>query len=290
MQAGVVNRKYCERDYRCNPCPFDRALRKAVEENKKLIQYMIYPQGKRSNIVSWKDKLKTLSPPWKRPCLHHMKGRIDFRACTHEYRCADCEFDQYFDDQHTVHTVVTPVDIMEIKGFKIPQGYYFHRGHAWAKIEEGSSVRIGMDDFSLRLLGPLDTIEAPLVGKAVKQDQTDITVRRGEHVARVVSPVSGVVTAINPSLREAGRLANAHPFSEGWVMRVHAKTLRQELKNLMLNTETVRFMQGEVDRLYQMIEDEAGPLATDGGFLGSDIFGSIPQIGWKRLTQRFLKT
>lgn len=289
MQAGVVRRKSCERAYHCNVCPFDRALRKVAEENKKLIQYMTYPQGKRKQFIFWKDKLKAL-PPWKRPCLHSMKGQIDFRACNHQYHCADCEFDQYFDDQHQVHAVVTPVDTMEIEGFKIPQGYYFHKGHTWAKIEEGSSVRVGMDDFSLRLLGPLDSIKAPLVGKEVKQEQADITVSRGEHLAKVISPVSGVVTAINPVLREQGSLANEQPFSEGWIMRIHAKDLRQDLKNLMLNTETAGFMEGEITGLYQMIEDNAGPLTADGGFLGNDIYGCMPQIGWRRLAKRFLRT
>jgi glycine cleavage system H lipoate-binding protein len=219
-----------------------------------------------------------------------MKGRIDFRTCTHEYNCADCEFDQFFDDQHQVHAVVTPVETMEIEGFKIPQGYYFHKGHTWAKIEEGSSVRVGMDDFSLRLLGPLDSIKAPLVGKEVKQEQADITVSRGGYTAKVLSPVSGVVTAINFALRERGGLANEHPFSEGWIMRIHTRNLRQDLRNLMLNTETEDFIGKEIDGLYRLIEEKGGSLAADGGFLGNDIYGCMPQIGWRRLTRRFLRT
>jgi glycine cleavage system H lipoate-binding protein len=289
MQAGVVAKKACKSNYQCGTCPFDRALRGTAKANMRLKQKGTGPKGKRGKVVFWKDKLKAL-PPWKRPCLHSMKGRIDFRACTHEYHCADCEFDQYFDDQHQVHTVVTPVDIMEIEGFKIPQGYYFHKGHTWAKIEEGSTVRVGMDDFSLRLLGPLDSIKAPLVGKEVKQEQADITAHRGKHMAKVLSPVSGVVTAINPVLREQGSLANEHPFSEGWIMRIHSKNLRQNLRNLMLNAETEDFMGKEINGLYGIIEEKVGPLAADGGFLGNDIYGCMPEIGWKRLAKRFLRT
>jgi len=289
MQAGIVRRKFCERDYHCYACPFDRALKRASEQNSRRRRTDTPHRGKRGAIVSWKERLKTL-PPWKQPCLHHMKGRIDFRACTHAYRCADCEFDQYFDDQHTVHTVVTPVDILEMDGFRVPQGYYFHKGHAWAKIEEGNSVRVGMDDFSARVLGPLDMVEAPLLGKEIRQDHGDIIVRRGERAAKVLSPVSGVVTAINPYLREKGRLANERPFSEGWILRVHPGNLRQELKHLMLNAETVGFMRKEIDGLYRMIEHTAGPLAADGGLLRNDIFGNVPELGWENLTKRFLRT
>jgi glycine cleavage system H lipoate-binding protein len=289
MQAGVVSRKFCESDYDCSPCRFDRALRRAAFRNKKLREQGETPKGKQGAIVFWQDRLKEL-PPSRRPCLHHMKGRIDFRACTHEYRCGNCEFDQYFQDQFSVYTFVKPVDFLDIEGFKIPQGYYLHQGHCWAKLEEGSDVRLGIDDFALRLLGPLDQIKAPLVGKEIQQNRSDILMNRGKFEAKVLSPVSGVVTAVNPKLREQGNMANEDPYSEGWVLRIHTHNLRQDLKNLMIGEETETFYSEEVDRLYKVIEDETGPLTADGGKLHNDIFGNLPQLGWERLTKLFLHT
>jgi glycine cleavage system H lipoate-binding protein len=289
MQAGVVHRRICQSDYQCTSCRFDRALRRACEKNNRLKEHGKILKGKQGKIVFWKEKLKE-RPQWQRPCLHHMKGRIEFKACNREYRCENCEFDQYFNDQYTVHAVVRPVDFLDIDGFKIPQGFYLHRGHAWIKVEEGSEVRMGVDDFALRLLGPLDQIEAPFVGKTLKQDRADIMMRRGRHKAKILSPISGVVTAINPKLRERGDLSNQDPYSDGWVLRAHSRNLRQDLKNLMIGRETEDFFAKEVDRLYSVIEEEAGPLAADGGQLGHDIYGSIPQVGWERLVDRFLHT
>lgn len=289
MQAGVVGRKSCESNYDCGACRFDRVMQRVAEGNENLRKAGEAPEGSRGRIVSWKDKLNEL-PQWKRPCVHHLKGRIDFRACTNQYRCGSCDFDQCFDDRYNVHALVKLVDVLDINGFKIPQGYYLHRGHAWAKIEEGSSVRVGIDDFASRLLGPLDRIEAPLMGKEVKQDSPDITVSRGTHQAEFFSPVSGVVTAINPKLREEGSLANEDPFSEGWVMSVHVTDLRKDLKDLMIGTETEDFIGGQAERLYQVIEEVAGPLTADGGHLGNDIYGNMPQLGWDRLTSLFISS
>lgn len=289
MQAGVVRKKACEKDFRCDACRFDRVMRRVSEENDTLWRTGKVPSGKRGRIIPWKQKMMEY-PRWKRPCIHHMKDRIEFRACTHDYRCATCEFDQFFHDQYMVHAVVHPVNVMEVQGFKMPQGYYVHPGHTWAKIEEGSSVRVGIDDFALRLMGPVDTVEAPLLGKEVRQGHGDIRVSRGPHRASLVSPISGVVTAVNPNIREQGRAANKDPFSEGWVMTVHPTDLRRDLKNLMMNTETSAFLESEAGRLYDLIEETAGPLATDGGYLGHDIFGSMPELGWDRLTRLFLKT
>ena len=288
MQANVVRRKSCKSDYNCTECRFDRVMKQVSRENARLRESGLSPKGKKGRIVSWKEQLKS-RPLSKRPCIHHMKGRIEFRACTHEYRCGNCDFDQYFNDQFSVHAVVNPVHVLDIKGFQVPQGFYIHPGHTWVKMEEGSLVKVGLDDFALRLLGPLDRIEAPLMGKEVKQGRADINISRGNREAKLTSPISGVVTAINPRLREEGSIANQHPYTEGWVMAVQADHLRQDLKNLMINQETGPFMEDQVGQLYHTIEEVAGPLATDGGHLGDDIFGSLPELEWEMIINTFLK-
>ncbi len=289
MQAGVVYEKFCRIDFNCAECRFDRVMSRVSQRNRTLKESDRPLKGKRGKIMPWKDKLMAL-PASKRPCVHHMKGRINFRVCTHKYQCGNCDFDQFFHDEHSVHAVVSPIDFLEVHGFKIPQGYYFHPGHTWAKIEEDSSVRVGLDEFALRVLGPLDRVEAPLLGKQVKQGDADIQLRRGAQTALALSPVSGVVTAINTRLRQKGCLANKDPFSDGWVLRLHSNNLRRDLKELMIHKETQDFMEREIETLYSLIEDTAGPLPTDGGHPGKDIYGNMPQLGWERLCKVFLRT
>jgi len=229
-------------------------------------------------------------PSCQRPCLHHLEGRIPFKPCTNDYLCGNCEFDQYFYDEYTVHAVVRPVDVLEVDGFKVPQGYYLHNGHTWVKIEERSSVRIGIDDFALSLLGPLDRVEAPLMGKVMKQGEPQMAVRRGEHKAELLSPLSGVITAVNPKLMKQGDLANQDPYTEGWVLTLHPQNLRKEIKDLMIAQQSAEFVEQEVDRLHHLMEEVSTPLAADGGYLGKDLFGAMPQLGWERLTRSFLRS
>ncbi|MEW6673633.1 MAG: hypothetical protein AB1427_18210 [Thermodesulfobacteriota bacterium] len=289
MQAGVIPKKLCKTDYDCIACRFDKAMRGLAAENEKNRALGVVSNTKRGKIVFWKDPLMGL-PPWKRPCIHHLKRRIEFRTCTNEYRCDNCEFDQYFYDEYTVHAIVKPVDVLNIEGFKIPQGFYLHRGHTWIKLEEGGEARIGLDDFALRLFGPPDTFESPFVGKEIRQNRPDIQMKRGTNTAQIQSPLSGVVTAVNPRLREQGRPATTNPYSDGWIVRVHSRTLRQELKSLMMGSEATDFLRDEVQRLMEVVEQEAGPMATDGGQFGNDIYGSMPRIGWNRLANLFLRT
>ncbi|VEN74355.1 conserved hypothetical protein [Candidatus Desulfarcum epimagneticum] len=286
-QAGVVRRKQCRIDYDCARCGFDKRLTRMAETNRRLKREGKTPGGKKGAIVFWTDKLNA-RPPWRRPCVHHMKGRIDFRACPREYECRSCEFDQFFTDRHAVHAAIRPTPMAETEGFKIPVGFYFHPGHTWAKIEENGAVRVGIDDFALRVMGPLDAVIAPLAGKTVTQGAGDIRVVRGEKTARLKSPVSGVVTEVNHRLRDRGALANREPFSGGWALRIHSGALRREVKNLMMGQEAQNALQEDIDAMRRLIGETGDPLAAaDGGNLGHDIFGSMPGLGWERLTGRF---
>ncbi len=291
MQCGVVRKKYCRTNFDCTLCPYDRALKNIAMENKKTLESGKIPEGKRKKIVFWKDKLLAASSsPFRLPCIHSMKRRINFRPCFQDYQCGSCEFDQFFHDEFTVRTITKPIDVMDINGFKMPQGYYLHEGHAWVKIEEDAEVRVGLDDFIMKTMGPMDRIESPLIGQIVEQNRSDILIERGGNKAQVRSPVSGVVTAVNSKLMEQANIANKAPYTEGWLIRVHAKNIRRDLKNLVIGRESKNLLSEDVDRLVDLIEVHSGPLAADGGQLVDDIYGNMPQIGWKRLTRLFLHT
>ncbi len=58
----------------------------------------------------------------------------------------------------------------------------------------------------------------------------------------------------------------------------------------MIDQSSLAWMNNEVTNLESMIEDVAGPLAADGGYLADDIYGNLPELGWKHLTKAFLRT
>lgn len=289
MQAGVVKHKTCTLDYECAQCNFDRALCRAAAQNRSLRHLGSQPAGRRGAIVSWQENLKRL-PLWRRPCLHHLKARIAFRACTHDYLCGQCEFDQYFNDPYSVFATLHPLDALDIRGIRLPQGYYLHPGHCWVSIEEGSTVRVGFDDFALKMLAPFDRVEAPLVGKPLLRGTAAIAAGRGAYRAPFLSPVNGVVTAMNASLRENGCRAGMDPYADAWVLRAYVPNLRQDLQALLIGDQASGFLEKEIARLYDLIEEKTGPLAADGGRLNHDLFGCLPQLGWEALVSRFLRS
>ncbi len=287
MQAGVVKQKKCINHFFCTTCRFDRALRKVCHENEYLQKQGLVLKGQRGNLVFWEKKLRK-QPLARRPCIHYMKGHIDFKACPKTYNCFDCEFDQYFHDQFKVNTVMKPVGFHDISGVSLPVGYYLHSGHTWMKIEDRNTVRIGIDDFASRILGKFTTIESPLMGKQVFQGKQAIHLSRHGHEVSFLSPVSGVITQVNSQVSKNPGLINQDPYIEGWVLTLYCPNLKQDLKQLMFMDSNKSFMNREVNRLYAFLEEETQLAAADGGRLGSDLFGNLPGISWDRLLKLFI--
>jgi glycine cleavage system H lipoate-binding protein len=169
-------------------------------------------------------------------------------------------------------------------------GYYFHNGHTWVRIESGGYIRIGLDDFALKLLGKADGMDLPNVGQELDADKVGWGLKRKENLADVLSPIGGVITEVNSKIRENPEVANQEPYGEGWVFTVRTPDIKQAAKKLMDDSQSLGWMNQEVGRLEGMIEDVAGPLAADGGFLAQDIYGNLPNLGWDNLTKAFLKT
>jgi glycine cleavage system H lipoate-binding protein len=180
--------------------------------------------------------------------------------------------------------------LQRVKGFDMPVDQYYHNGHTWARIEDGGNIRIGLDDFALKVFGKADALELPLMGKTLDQGVAGWGMRRKENEAGVMSPVNGVILDVNPKVRENPEIANREPYGDGWLFVVRSPNIKQNKKELMDGVDSLEWINTEISQLESMIEEVAGPLAADGGHLTDDIFGVMPELGWQNLTRTFLRT
>jgi len=274
MQAGVIKFKGCNNYYDCPSCKYDLGMQKQVENGKQ---------------ISWQNAMRR-KPMLERVCRHSLTNRIANRVCAYDYQCATCDFDQYFEDIWSTKTKSMPVFQHQVKGFEVPKDYYFHNGHAWARIESGGNIRIGLDDFSLKLLGKADALDLPLMGKELDQGKAGWGLNRKGNLADVLSPVDGVIVEVNNKVRKIPAMANDEPYGDGWLFVVRNPNIKGAVKPLLTESDAIAWIGREVDTLEKMVEDVAGPLAADGGYFQDDIFGNIKALDWNNLTKTFLKT
>lgn len=274
MQAGAVSYKSCNNFFDCTTCKYDQGMRSKVARGKQ---------------ISWQDAMRR-QPALNRICRHSLTRRIANRACAYDFRCEKCDFDQYFEDVLAAKTQDTPTDVTTVKGFDVPRRYHFHNGHTWARIESGGCLRVGLDDFSLKVFGKADGFELPLMGKELNHDQIAWGLKRRDRLADVRAPVDGVIMEVNTRVIENPGLANREPYGDGWLFVVRTPDVKSAAKRLMSDAASVDWINGEVGVLEEMVSEVAGPLAADGGTFGPDLYGSLPGLDWQKLTQTFLKT
>jgi glycine cleavage system H protein len=137
---------------------------------------------------------------------------------------------------------------MKIEEYSFPDNLYYHKEHFWAKVE-GDIVTIGTTDFAQKLAGQVVYIELPSVGKAVEQGKPCGSMESGKWVGRIYSPLSGKVEAINSELEDNPELINESPYEKGWMCKIKASNLHEELKNLMKTDSLPDFIKSEIERV-----------------------------------------
>jgi glycine cleavage system H lipoate-binding protein len=278
-RAGVVKPMLCINTFDCLGCSFDRKVQADFEAcARESAPAVDDPRTMRLRMLINQRK-----------CRHMLSGRVDYKLCGHSYDCVRCPYDQMLEETGLV-TILSPPSCENISGFNVARDYYYHPAHAWARVEYGGRIRIGLDDFASRLLGPQDEIKLPKLGSKVQQGGPQAVLRRSAHEAEVLSPVDGTVLAVNPKVAGSARTANDAPYADGWLMVIQPSGLRKNLKNLLFGEEGMAWMDDESMRLTSLLSDETDyRLAATGGEAISDIYGNVPAIGWDRLVNEFLR-
>jgi glycine cleavage system H lipoate-binding protein len=244
---------------------------------------------KPETVISWREAMKTKSCEEKE-CRHMLTGRVQYHYCSNGYRCNLCEFDQYLDEADLA-AATCAVHTKSVAGFQVADSYYYHWGHSWARIEHGGFVRMGIDDFAMRLLGCPTEIRLPKLGSHLDQAEVGWSLKRERKAAAVLSPMRGVVVATNHTAAAQPAAAKKDPYGSGWLVVLEPQGLRENLKNLLFEQEAAAWLKAEAQKLESMVMSAYGsPLAATGGEIVDDIFGNLPKMKWEQLVHEFLLT
>ncbi len=275
-KAGLIAATECVNAFDCLVCTLEKSVRASLKNE-------LEASGKTE---SGKLGTRPFMPNGK--CRHVLSGRLSYGRCSCD-SCARCPVEQMIEDcvhlptsGRSSHTVIS--------GFDVARNYYYYQGHTWARVEYGGWVRVGVDDFALRLLGKQDVIEMPPPGSVLRQGQPAGTLRRAGKAASFISPVDGVVAAINHKVLEKAFIANDAPYEEGWLMLIQPTNLQENLKNLLFDAEGLSWIDEEAISLNTLLAEESRlELIAAGSETPHDLIEQAPEIGWERLVVEFLQ-
>jgi ActR/RegA family two-component response regulator/glycine cleavage system H lipoate-binding protein len=133
--------------------------------------------------------------------------------------------------------------------FCIPGGSFIAPGHTWVRIEPDGHVRVGVDDFANKAMGPITAVLLPKPGAEIRCGEPLFSCQRGAEALSFASPVSGRVQDLNAGLQAEPGKITASPYKDGWVCRIEPSGLTAELGGMKIGRPAAEWYGEEIARL-----------------------------------------
>lgn len=214
---------------------------------------------KQQDRIVWKATFEDL-PKTIRTCRHVLAGELRERVCPNGFDCRVCELHGQLAKR------AVPIQSEEdglISGLRIRKDRLYHRGHTWVRGEADGTFIVGLDELGKRLVGIPDEVVLPPVGVRLEVNGTGWMMKRGDAVARILSPVEGEVIAVGGE-------------GDDWFLRVKPSESGNDLRHLLNPREARFWLLRELERLQGSLSGVSGSVTlADGGTLLDDIPASI---------------
>jgi glycine cleavage system H lipoate-binding protein len=174
-------------------------------------------------------------------------------------------------------------------GYRLAYEYYYHSGHTWAQPVQGGRIRVGLDDFAGKVLGPPDQLRLPRRGETLRQDRQGWSLTREGRQAEFLAPLTGKVFEVNDRALQDPAAVWEDPYSQGWLLVLEPLVPQPELNRLYRGEQSLRWLEEENKKLLELLGPEYERLAATGGEPIEDLFGHYREIGWEKLVSTFLK-
>jgi CheY-like chemotaxis protein/glycine cleavage system H lipoate-binding protein len=171
----------------------------------------------------------------------------------------------------------------------VPAGIFVSPCHSWARLLMNGMVCVGIDDFTHKTIGRIDSVELPGKGRMVAKGDPLFSLLQGDLSLSVPSPVSGKVAGVNVELLDHPELIKLKPYELGWFCRIEPTKLNDDLKELKVGEEAVSWYREEVDRYTEMkqkIAQEKGDDESDAGEYAAS--GALDPATWVAFSRTFI--
>ena len=108
-----------------------------------------------------------------------------------------------------------------------PSELKYTKDHEWLKME-GDVAVVGITDFAQNALGDVVFINLPQESDAVTAGESFGDIESVKAVSDVMSPVSGIISAVNTDLEDAPENLNSDPYGS-WIIKIEGISDTEDL-------------------------------------------------------------
>jgi glycine cleavage system H protein len=174
---------------------------------------------------------------------------------------------------------------------RLPSDVMLHPKHAWVRIERGDELVVGIDDLAQSVLGPVQEVESPAVGRHVKCNEPLVHLRCGIRRLCLCAPVSGTVLGCNEHVLRRPQLVNDEPYDAGWIVRLCSDDVREDCQRLLGGPSAGIWFDEEVKRVAGRLAPSVAT-ATPSGEKPPirQLYLGIDDAAWRKFTETITPT
>lgn len=139
----------------------------------------------------------------------------------------------------------------------IPKGLFISNGHVWYKAIPGGGIKIGIDDFPIKLIGDIDKIKLNFPGERLNKRGRMCIIKQDRKKMKFVSPIEGTITDVNQELVKNASNIKDDPYEKGWLYifkpAVDISYLREEME---ADISTQDWIEKEIKKLSDFVVHE----------------------------------
>jgi glycine cleavage system H lipoate-binding protein len=218
------------------------------------------------------------------PCVWVSAGVLSYRLCDRQYECEDCPLYQALRggtaSEHGAELAAAPSRGDDLEGRLLADlgaGCTLHLDRPysgeglWLESEPGGTLRVGMDDYTLRLLQPLDGVVMPRAGVQLPRGAPCAWLNRGRHAIALRCPLACELTEIHPHPALAAPTSEEREADRWWFRAIPHESLgmvpglhrNEALLSWFLGR--VRAVHGQLSAVMHPAGASAGTSLADGG-------------------------
>jgi len=227
-----------------------------------------------------------------RQCRYVRMGLIDFMVCSNGFECWRCEVDQMMEDRFGTHPIfaIKPAREKEpfpMNGFTFYPELFYSEGHVWAKPTD-QWIRLGLNEMASLLTLKADGLHLPPVGSPIQEKEILAEISASGKKAKILSPLSGVVSAINQEVVENPSLVWRDPYRRGWLILL-TPDHPEAISNLLSGPKAKEWYSKQTLNLFNHLVKWAPNPSPTGELLENSSLRKILQGKWEKLERILLK-
>ncbi len=237
-------------------------------------------------------KIRTSDTGALRYCRYMRMGLIDFMVCSNGFECWRCEVDQMMEDRFETHPIfaLKPAkekEPLSMNGFTFRRELFYSEGHVWAKPSD-QWIRLGLDEMASLLTLKADGLHLPPVGSPIQEKEALAEISASGKKAKILSPLSGVVSAINHEVVENPSLVWRDSYRRGWLILL-TPDHPEEISNLLSGPKAKEWYSKQTLNLFNHLVKWTSNPFPKGDILENSSLREILRGKWEKLAKILLE-